>query len=92
MDDLDKLLGHLREAPTPPRLALIDRAVMAAVVAHPAGRDTLTGATFGLAGVAALLIGIASSAIAQPTVYAAPIAPFGSPSALAPSTLLGQDR
>lgn len=92
MNDLDKLLGRLREAPTPSRLSLIDEGVMAAVAAHPAGRDTLTIATFGLAAVAALLVGIAGSVISPPTVYAAPIAPFGSPSALAPSTLLGEGQ
>ncbi len=88
MNELDRLLGNLRAAPAPDRLADIDGAVLAAISTRPPGGITVSNASFGLVAIAALFVGILGSGITQPHPARTPLAPFGAPSALAPSTLL----
>lgn len=90
MDELDSLLGRLRAVPAPDRLAHIDAEVLASVRARPAQGAVFSSASFALVAVAALFVGIVGSSIAQPSIARTPIAPFGAPSALAPSTLLAE--
>ena len=86
MANLDEMLTQLGNAPLDPRLAMIDEAVFAELAAH----DT-SGAfrSLGLAALAALAIGFASSGLPGTPAAAVPSAtPFGAPPALAPSSLL----
>lgn len=89
MTDIDAALERLRELPVPPGLRAIDAAVFEGLEARAAARRSLSGRTFGIAALAALAIGMAGSLVPGAPVTAAPIAPFGAPPALAPSTLLG---
>ena len=84
MDDLDELLGRLRDLPVDPRLTAMDGAVMIGLNAHRERSTTLRSAA--LAGLVALTLGMAASVV--PGVPAQAAAPFGVPSALAPSSLL----
>ncbi|MFC3098360.1 hypothetical protein [Alteraurantiacibacter palmitatis] len=90
MNELDRLLGHLRAAPAPDRLAGIDGEVLAAVSARRAGSMAVSNASFALVAVLALFVGIIGSGVTQPHPMRMPLAPFGVPSALAPSTLLAE--
>ena len=87
MTDIDTALASLREMPVHPGLVSLDAAVMADIAARAAA--PLSGAMFGLAGTAALLVGVAGSVIEPAPVRAASAVPFGTPVTLAPSTLLG---
>jgi hypothetical protein len=89
MTKIDAELARLREMPVHPRLAWIDAAVLAGVAIHAAGSRPLSATVFGMAAIAALTIGIAGSVLPGTPVSAAPVAPFGTPPALAPSSLLG---
>lgn len=89
MTNIDAELARLREMPLHPRLASIDAAVLEGVAIRAAGSRPLSGTVFGMTALAALTIGIASSALPGTPVRAASIAPFGAPPALAPSALLG---
>lgn len=90
MTDLDAALASLSAAPVHPRLATIDAEVLDRLVARTSATAPLTVRSCSMAAIAALGIGILSSAIAgEPASAATSIAPFGAPSALAPSTLLG---
>ena len=84
MNDLDELLGRLRDMPVDPRLTAIDGVVMNGLNARLERRTTVRSAA--LAGLAALALGMAASV--APGVPAQAAAPFGSPPALAPSSLL----
>lgn len=90
MDELDRLLGRLRAAPPPDRLAHIDAQVLGSIRARPAQGAVFSNTSFAMVAVAALFVGIVGSSVAQPSVARTPIAPFGAPSALAPSTLLAE--
>ena len=89
MTDIDAALASLREMPVHPRLASIDAAVLGRVAMRARGPHPLSGTVFGMAALAALMIGIASSVLPGTSVGAAPVAPFGTPPTLAPSSLLG---
>jgi len=84
MDNLDDLLGRLRDLPADPRLMAMDGAVMNGLSARLERRVTARSAA--LAGMVALALGMAASV--APGVPAQAAAPFGSPPALAPSSLL----
>lgn len=87
MTDIDGALANMRGMPIDPRLAAIDAAVFAEVAR--AGRSRpVPGSVFGLAAVAALSAGILGSTLPNSAATAAPVAPFGSSPALAPSALL----
>lgn len=84
MNDLDELLGRLRDLPVDPRLTAMDGAVMDGLNARRERSMTVRSAA--LAGMVALGLGMAASF--APGVPAQAAAPFGSPPALAPSSLL----
>ena len=87
---LNEMLTQLGNAPLDPRLAGIDEAVFAGLAA----RDT-TSATrsIALAAVAALAIGVVSTGLPGTPAIASPsVTPFGSPPALAPSSMLLASR
>ncbi len=89
MTDLDDTLSRLAAAPVPYGLAAIDDAVLT--------RLTLRGvqipaSALGLAAVASLLAGVAGAALPSTRAEAATSAPFGLPSALAPSSLLASSE
>lgn len=89
MTDIDAAMARLRDMPVHPRLASIDATIFEAISARAAATRPLSGTFLGLAAIASLTIGFASSALPGTPARAASIAPFGAPSALAPSTLLG---
>lgn len=89
MTDIDAALVRLREMPVHPRLASIDAAVLERVAIDAAGQRPLSGTVFGMAAIAALSLGLASSLLSGLPVSAASIAPLGTPPTLAPSSLLG---
>lgn len=89
MINLDDMLSQLGDAPVHPGLAAIDEAVLSGLAARQAsiGASTLRPAS--VAAIAALVIGVASAGLSgSPAVAASSLTPFGSSSALAPSTLL----
>jgi hypothetical protein len=88
MTDVEAALARLRGLPVHPGLRAIDESVLAALAGQPAMRSTVSGPMFGVAAMMALAIGFASSLPSPAPAKAASIAPFGAPSALAPSTLL----
>ncbi|MES2058049.1 MAG: hypothetical protein V4564_19075 [Pseudomonadota bacterium] len=92
MTDIDAMLARLRESPVHPGLETIDTAVMDALGARASAATRLNGTAFGVAAVMALVLGIVGSAYPASPARAASISPFGPPSALAPSTLLGADE
>jgi len=87
MTDIDAALAQLRTLPLHPGLAAMDQAVLKEVVLGPRRAEAISPSTMGLAALASLAIGLASSTFAP--ANAAPPMPFGTPAALAPSTLLG---
>ncbi|WP_371422563.1 hypothetical protein [Tardiphaga sp.] len=89
MDDLDTLLGRLRNIPLPAALADIDTAVFAALEARRI--SPLRGRTIALAAALALAIGIAGSLIPSSDPVRTLPSPFGASPMLAPSTLLGSE-
>jgi hypothetical protein len=88
MTDLDTLLGRLRDAPLDPRLHGLDDRVMAEIARIQAS-PSVGKTTFGIAALAALLIGIAGSGLPAASAGASTITPFDARLALAPSSLLG---
>ncbi|MEO6092734.1 MAG: hypothetical protein ABIT04_11265 [Novosphingobium sp.] len=92
MTDIDDALARLREMPVHPALASIDARVLERVAEYAAGAHPPSGSVFGIAAIAALSLGIASSALPAIPGNAASVAPFGSPPVLAPSSLLGSDE
>jgi hypothetical protein len=89
MDDLDATLRRLRGLPTDPRLETIDSAVLATVTDRRLNGTPLPGAVFGVAATLALGAGVLATALPPSDASVPSAAPFGVPSALAPSTLLG---
>jgi hypothetical protein len=89
MTDIDAAMARLRDMPVHPRLASIDAAIFEAMSARAAATRPLSGTLLGLAAITSLTIGFASSALPGTQARAASMAPFGTPPALAPSTLLG---
>jgi hypothetical protein len=92
MTDIDTLLGRVRTAPVHPGLATMDGAVLDALATRSAAGAPFSSMTLGLAAVAAMILGVAGSAYPGTPERSAPLAPFGAPAALAPSTLLGDVR
>jgi hypothetical protein len=90
MTDIDATLDRLRMAAVHPALAEIDDAVLMRVrLQSPAGSPHRASG-FVVAALVALGLGIAGSFVpGTPAQAAASPAPFGTPPALAPSTLLG---
>lgn len=89
MNDVDAMLARLRESPVHTDLSNIEAGVFDQLAVMTAAPPPLSGAVFTLAGVMALVIGIAGSAFPNMPENTAPLLPFGEPPALAPSTLLG---
>jgi hypothetical protein len=92
MTDIDEALARLREMPVHPGLSSIDASVLERVAMHAAGAHPPSGTVFGIAAIAALSLGIASSVLPGVPGSTASVAPFGSPPTLAPSSLLGSDQ
>lgn len=92
MTDIDLALARLREMPVHPGLSSIDDKVLECVAIRSAGAHPSSGTVFGIAAIAALSMGIGSSVLPGMLGSAASAAPFGSPPALAPSSLLGNDQ
>jgi len=86
MTDIDTALARLRDLPVDPRLDHLDDAVFGVLAAR---RAAASGPMIGIAAGCALAIGIAGSAIVGDESRAAPVVAFGTPAALAPSSLLG---
>ena len=89
MIDLDDTLNRLAVAPVHSGLATIDDAVLAQVSLRAA---QIPGSVMGLAAVVALLVGVAGAGLPGSRAEAAALAPFGQPTALAPSTLLASSE
>jgi hypothetical protein len=86
MNELDDTLGRLATAPFHVSPATFDDAVLAGLALR---RSQIPASTIGLTAVAALMVGVASATLPTAPAEAASVMPFGAPSALAPSTLLG---
>lgn len=87
--NLDEMLMRLAEAPLPARLSTLDEAVFAGLALRQTAHGGGSLRAFGLAAVVALAFGIVSTGFPGTAAIAAPsITPFGTPSALAPSSLL----
>ena len=89
MIDLDDTLNRLAAAPVHAGLAAIDDAVLTRLAQRAA---QIPGSAIALAAVAALLVGVAGAGLPGTSAEAATSAPFGQPSALAPSTLLASSE
>ncbi len=89
MTDIDAALARLREMPVHPGLSSIDARVLERVAMSVAGSHPPSSAIFGIAAVAALSLGVASSIMPGMPGKTPPVAPFGTSAALAPSSLLG---
>ena len=87
LPDLDNLLRRLREEAAPEQLSTIEARVLSHVSGHSFEQEPLryrVGAV-----TLALLMGIAGGMLPQGSrAENAPVAPFGEPADLAPSTLL----
>jgi hypothetical protein len=92
MNDLDAALRRLRGLPADSRLETIDAAVLAAVTDRRLNGTPLPGAVFGAAATLALGAGLLATTLPSADAGIQSAAPFGVPSALAPSTLLGVHR
>ncbi len=87
MDDLDRALARLADAPVPVALDGIETRVLARIGAQSTAR--YAGAGFGAVAVVALMIGMVGAELpATASPAAASLTPLGGTSALAPSTLL----
>ncbi len=89
MMDVDTALRRLHDMPVDPRLAGIEAAVFDGIAARDAHGQPLSGSLVGIAASFALVVGLLGAAFPGYTEPAPSIAPFGAPTALAPSTLLG---
>ena len=89
VNHIDDMLGGLRAAPLPTRLMTIDEAVLSQLSERRADAVPLSGGMIGFAIIAAMGMGVVSTAVPSTSAEAAPsLSPFGAPAALAPSTLL----
>jgi hypothetical protein len=86
MEDLDRALARLADAPAPAALDDIDARVLARIGARPSTRAA--GLGIGAVAVAALVIGMAGAGLPVSARAGATLAPLGGVSPLAPSTLL----
>ncbi len=90
-DNLDILLARVANAPIPPTLTDLSDAVMARI--HADAASARTSMTVGITAMFSALVLGATGALAFPAAApAAPLAPFGISTALAPSTLLDGGR
>lgn len=84
--DIDTMLGRIGPSDSHPGLSGLEGRVLTIIADQPARamarRTTLAAASF------ALLFGLGSVVYPAPEATAKPLAPFGVPSALAPSSLL----
>jgi hypothetical protein len=87
MTDIDAALARFRELPVHPGLATIDDPVLAALADRPAAPTRASASMLGIAGAVAMAIGVAGSLL--PSAPARASVSFGTPPALAPSSLLG---
>jgi hypothetical protein len=87
MDDIDGLLGRLRDLPIDPRLSAIDDAVLDGVA--KARRPALSGSGLALVALASLTIGLGGTLVPAGARTAGPQSALVAPGPLAPSTLLG---
>ena len=92
MSDIDHLLGRVREAPVPSRLALLDDAVFEAIAFRQANSGVTGIRPIGVAALAALAIGIIGAVPGTRDEAVAAASPLGDVLPLAPSTLLDSGR
>lgn len=85
MTDLEILLAKLHETAVPDAIHLLDGAALANVGRSRLAQMRRSGAT---AAVAALVLGMAGSALPAAAVEAATVMPLGGVTAFAPSALL----
>ena len=89
MTEIDTMLSRLALAPVHSGLAAIDDAVLTRLSQRAA---QIPSSAIGLAAVVALMVGVAGAGLPSSRAEAATSAPFGQPSALAPSTLLASSE
>lgn len=87
MDDIDGVLGRLRDLPLDPRLSTIDTAIFNGIAHAP--RPALSRGGLALMMMLSLSLGLAGTFVPASSSTVAPISALGAPSALAPSSLLG---
>jgi len=91
MNNIDTILQQLRDAPLPPQLARLDGVVLDALAARPVSGAIVRPAS--MAAIAALVVGIVGGLPgSNGPAAAAAVAPLGTPSPLAPSSLLVGER
>lgn len=91
MTDIDAMLARLRDAPAHPDLPGIDDAVLDRLAPRSEGAASPGIGGIGIAAAIAMVVGIVGSVWPPAPVRASSTAPFGAPSALAPSSLLGHE-
>ncbi|MGN7999129.1 hypothetical protein [Sphingomonas sp. 22176] len=91
MDDLDRTLARLAAAPVPAAIEDIDACVLARIRPHAPARGG-AGLGIGIVAVTALAIGMVGAGLPATAKPAAPLAPLGEVSPLAPSALLVGDE
>lgn len=90
--DIDSALIRIAQAKPHPGLAGLEDRVSLAIGNQPPPHGLAIGVSLGAA-LFALLLGVASNAVPATEARAAsPLAPFGSPGPLAPSSLLLEPR
>lgn len=87
MDDLDRALARLADAPVPAALDGVEAQVLARIRARPTMRQAGLGVGV-LTTIAALMIGVAGADLPTAANAAPSLSPLGGYSPLAPSTLL----
>lgn len=87
--DIDAVLRQLKDLPVDPRVAGIEAAVLDGIAAEDMHGRPLSGSLVGIAASVALAVGLLGATLPGYAEPAPSIAPFGTPAALAPSTLLG---
>lgn len=85
MDKIDEALARLASAPIPPALGGLEARVLARITSQP---TTRVGVGMGVITGIALAMGVAGASIPASPGSAASLAPLGTHSPLAPSTLL----
>jgi hypothetical protein len=89
--NIDDALAHLAAQPPHPGLAGLEGRILA-VIEHQPAATIGAGATMAAVGLA-LALGVFSNIVPSTEAQASPtLSPFGAPSPLAPSTLLGGTR
>lgn len=87
MDDIDTLLSRMKDLPLDPRLGAIDGTVLDGLARHRQSQVSIRA--MALVAVLSLGMGVIGSIVPAEPIRAATVFPFGAPTALAPSTLLG---